>query len=78
MDWNCFFEELNAGLEKNLSFIIEYEETKYFIYGNAEDLLCIYKFCAGKYIFKKGISQKTLEIIKEKHDYQVSQELIFY
>ncbi|CAD8120720.1 unnamed protein product [Paramecium sonneborni] len=71
MDWNCFFEELNAGLEKNLNFIIEYEETKYFIFGNADDLLCIYKFCAGKYIFKKGTSHKTLEILKEKHDYQL-------
>lgn len=74
MDWNRFFEELNAGNLRNLCFIIEYEESKFFIYGNAEDLLCIYKFCAGKYIFKKGTSSKTLEIIKEKHDYQVSQE----
>ena len=74
MDWNNFFEELNAGHEKNLSFMIEYEETKFFIYGNAEDLLCIYKFCAGKYIFKKGTSCKTIEILKEKHDYQVIQE----
>ncbi|CAD8079693.1 unnamed protein product [Paramecium primaurelia] len=71
MDWNEFFEELNAGNLSNLCFIIEYEESKLFIYGTAEDLLCIYRFCAGKYIFKKGTASKTLEIIKEKHDYQL-------
>ncbi|CAK65414.1 unnamed protein product (macronuclear) [Paramecium tetraurelia] len=71
MDWNNFFQELNAGNLGNLHFIIECEESKFFIYGTAEDLFCIYKFCAGKYIFKKGQASKTLEIIKEKHDYQL-------
>ncbi|CAD8102719.1 unnamed protein product [Paramecium primaurelia] len=71
MDWNHFFQEFNVGNVNNLFFIIEYEESKFFIYGSAEDLQCIYKFCAGKYIFKKGTQNKTLEIIKEKHDYQL-------
>ncbi|CAK69595.1 unnamed protein product (macronuclear) [Paramecium tetraurelia] len=71
MDWNNFLQECNAGHLGNLFFIIENGESKFYIYGSAEDLYVIYKFCSGKYIFRKGTSNKTLQIIKERHDYQL-------